>query len=242
MSNLDSFFQGGDYVPGWWTGAVGNSIVGKILEIEQQDQTDFNTGNPIPDGKGGIKQQLRVVLETQMRNWEGLKNPPTRQDEHGNFSPMPPSEDDGRRAVYVKGWMTGAVGDAVKAATGVVGAPRVGGQLAIRVTELVPTNKGNPFPKFEAQYKPPAVGESMFQEVADQQQAAQQPPQQGGWGQQAAQQPQQQAQPQPQQQAPQQPQQQGGWNPQGAPQPQQQAAQQPQQDQNPWVGAEEPPF
>ena len=223
--SFDNFFQGGDYVPGWWTGAVGNAIVGEIQEIEQQDQTEFGTGKPIPDGKGGIKQQLRVVLQTKMRNWEGLKNPPTRQTESGHREPIPASEDDGRRAVYVKGWMTGAVGDAVKAATGAVGAPRIGGQLAVRVTELVPTSNGNPYPKFEAQYKAPAqtTGDSMFQQQGQQQA----PQQQGGWDQ-----------PQQPQQAPQQPQQQqGGWEPQEAPQQQPQQAQQ-----SPWAGTDEPPF
>lgn len=208
--NPDDFFgsAGGDYAPGWWTGQVGNSIAGTIVEEPVvMDQTDFTTKQPIYERKNGqvvvdpttgqprIKKQLKVILDTPLRNWQGLKQAPLDQETN---QPRPPHEDDGRRAVYIKGWMTGAVGDAIRAA-GQTGAPRKGGKLAVRVTELVATSNGNPYPKYEARYQPPAAGDAMFAEPPAAQQAppAQQAPQQQGWGsEQAPQAPQSTAQPQ----------------------------------------------
>lgn len=186
--NPDDFFAGGggDYAPGWWTGQAGNTIQGTIIEdpvVQQQTDLKGNplfveqNGRPVIDpntGQPKPKLQLKVILQTSMRNWEGLKQPPLDRETR---QPRPPHEDDGRRAVYVKGWMQGAVGDAVRAA-GATGAPKKGGKLAVRVTELAPpqTQGGFPFPKFEARYEPPNPGDAMFAEQA------QAPQQQGQFG------------------------------------------------------------
>src|SRR5690606_1130744 len=200
--NPDDFFNtgGGEYAPPWWTGQAGNLIQGTIVnDPEVMDQTDFDTGQPIYEERNGqrvldpvtgqptVKKQLKVILQTQMRNWEGIKNTPVDPD---TKQPRPPHEDDGRRAVYVRGWMQGAVGDAVEQATGRRGAPKKGGKLAVRVTELAQSRKpgGNPFPKFEARYEPPNPGDAMFAEQAPAQQQQgqfgppQAPPRRQAWG------------------------------------------------------------
>ena len=181
--NPDDLFGGGDFVPSFNLKAVGDSGAGEVVSVEVQDQTDFNTGQPIVDQRTGQpKKQLKVILQSEHRGWDNVTSPPTVRDAAGHESPRDPSEDDGRRALFVKGWMIGAIGDAVRAA-GESGAPKEGGKLAVRVTELVPSSVkgGFPYRKYEARYQPPAPQDAMF--AAPQQAAA---PQQDAAPQQAA--------------------------------------------------------
>jgi len=165
--DFDDFFSGaaGEFVPtAKFTNDVGpegrtqvdGKIVGTILSMAKQEQRKFGTGEPIPDGKGGNKQELKVVLQTEYRNWDkAAKVPVDKDEETGKETPKPESEDDGKRAIYVRGWMTGAIGDAVAKATGKPGGPKIGGKLGVKITELVPTDNGNPFPKYAAVYTAP---------------------------------------------------------------------------------------
>lgn len=176
----DDFFEGGgDGVPsfkftrqngvrpGYLTQEeqIGAFIMGTVVSQAQMDQTKMGTDEKILDDRGRVKQQLRVVLQTDLRNWDKIGKIPS--DPEGN--PKGAHEDTGLRAIYVKGWMKGAVADAIRAA----GAPglRPGGRLAVKVTELVPTTNGNPYAKYQAQYEAPAAGDQMFAESQPQQQA-----------------------------------------------------------------------
>jgi hypothetical protein len=174
--DFDEFFSGaaGEFVPTAKftndTGPegrtqVGGKIVGEILSMSKQDQRKFGTGEPIPDGKGGNKQELKMVLQTEHRDWDKCAKVPVDKDEDtGKETPRAASEDDGKRAVYVRGWMTGAIGDAVLKATGKPGGPKIGGKIGIKITELVPTENGNPYPKYAAVYTPPAASDGFFDE------------------------------------------------------------------------------
>jgi hypothetical protein len=165
--DFDDFFSGaaGEFVPTAKftndTGPegrtqVGGKIVGEILSMAKQDQRKFGTGEPIPDGKGGNKQELKIVLQTEHRNWDKCAKVPVDKDEEtGKETPRPESEDDGKRAIYVRGWMTGAIGDAVAKATGKPGGPKIGAKLGVKITELVPTDQGNPYAKYAAVYTAP---------------------------------------------------------------------------------------
>lgn len=179
----DEFFQrGGNFAPSFKFDQIGSSVSGEILSIDQQDQTDFDDPTKkLYDDRGNVKQQLQIILQTPLRNWQGVSKIPSDQE---TGQPQPPSMDDGRRAIYVKGWMIGAVGDAVEKATGVRGAPRVGGKLAVRFAKTQPprSGRGQDMKLYEAVYVPPNPSDPMFQQA---------PPQQ--W-----------QQPAPQQQAPQQ--------------------------------------
>src|SRR5690606_38639626 len=103
-----------------------------------------------------------------------------------NPQPLPPSEDDGKRAIFVKGWMITPVGDAVEAATKRRGAPQPGGMLAVRHSGTRPApGKPQPIKLYEAHYQAPAAGAELFnqpqgQPAAQQAPAQQQPFQQGG--------------------------------------------------------------
>lgn len=171
---FDDFFGQGEFIPtGKFTNAtgpggnteVGGKIVGEVLSLQKQDQKNLK-GETIPDGKGGVKQEVKIVLQTEYRNWEKVAVVPKGE----NDQPLPPSEDDGRRAIYVRGWMIGAVGDAVREATGKSGAPAIGSKLGVKITELVEstTPGNNPFPKYKAVYTPPATSkdDGFFDEPA----------------------------------------------------------------------------
>lgn len=173
MSNaFEDFFEGGggEFAPslkfklGNGPGGnteVGGGVIGTIVSMTQQDQTKQGGTEKVPDGKGGFKKQVQVILQTDLRNWDKVAKVPLDAD---TKQPLPASEDDGRRAIYVKGWMTGAIGDAVAKATGgATKVPQIGGKLGVKVIELVPTDKGNPYPKYEAQYQAPVSGADVFE-------------------------------------------------------------------------------
>lgn len=174
IDSSESFFdtyssEGGTGAPSFHFADKGDVVKGTVVSTKVTDQTVFNSNPPekIPDSKrpGQYKKQLVVVLDTNLRNWEGV-NPKSKsiRDEEGNKRPG--SEDTGARAIYVKGWMIGAVGDAVKAATngarkGVI----PGDKLGVQLSEQVPTGKGNPMNKFTANCIAAPVGADLFDEA-----------------------------------------------------------------------------
>lgn len=172
---FDDFFAGGggEFAPSFkfkngsgpgGNTEVGGGVIGTILSMTRQDQTKQGGNDKIPDGKGGFKQQVQIILQTDLRNWDKVAKIPTDAETKAE---LPASEDDGRRAIYVKGWMTGAIGDAVLASTGAKGAPVIGAKLGVKVTELVPTDKGNPYPKYAAVYTAPSAGADLFEAAQD---------------------------------------------------------------------------
>lgn len=114
----------------------GDIAKGPIVSLDMQQQRDFNTGVGLTWDNGDPKQQLRVVLATDQRDND---------------------QDNGQRAIYVKGQMQQAVRDAIKKA----GAQKieVGGTLAVRYdSDGEPPKKGLNAPKqYVAKYEPPAA-------------------------------------------------------------------------------------
>ena len=94
---------------------VGTTVTGTITAVHPpENQTDFETRQPI-EGKF----QVRIDLATDER------------DPADQF-------DDGSRTLYTKGWLIGAIGDAVRKA----GAkePAVGGTLTVSYTGNAPAS------------------------------------------------------------------------------------------------------
>lgn len=123
---------------------VGDKVSGEILNVETKQQTDPKDGSLKTWDNGDPMWQIVVTLQTDQRDPEI-------------------DDDDGRRAIYVKGSMkyastAKAVADAVRAA----GAKTLekGGTLAVQFTgEGERTNKAfNPPKLYQAAYKPPAQG------------------------------------------------------------------------------------
>lgn len=149
---------------------IGDTVTGKILTLEEVQQTDMNTGEPAfwNNNPTQPKMMYRVTLQTDLRD---------------------DSDDDGKRAVYLRGSRKpetqsslAAVLQAVKQATGGTSLDP-GAILSLRYAgDGVPTTRGhNPPKKYEARYQPAAmnIGEPAPQPPA------QQAPQQS-WGQQQA--------------------------------------------------------
>lgn len=160
--------SGGSGAPSFKFARKGDTVKGTVKSLRQTDQTYFSgpdAGKPIPDEKrpGQNKQQIVATLETNLRNWEGVARIP--RDEDGND--LPASEDTGSRAIYIKGWMIGAIGDAVRAATN--GERRglyVGDQIAVALIEEHDSARQTP-KKYKANVKPAAVGAELFDQAED---------------------------------------------------------------------------
>lgn len=236
QENYDDFFQGGEKIPSFKFEGVGSGVVGTIESMTKQQQTDFSDPTKkLFFDNGDPRMQLRVVLSTTLRGWQGVAKIPTDNEGHE----LPQSEDDGRRAVYVKSDMQRACADAFRA-SGAPG-PRVGGKLGVKVSGFKDVQKGNPLTLYAAMYQAPVPVEDSFF-AGGQQQPQGQPAQQQGQpqyqGQQAPQQPQYQQPP-----APQDPWATGPTSPQTPPQQSQYAPQQPAAapaPQDPWAAAGQP--
>lgn len=135
LPDADSFLMGGG-TPSAKFPTIGTSITGTVTrEPEVLQQTDFDSGKPLFWDDGKPKLQARVVLATTERD-----------------SQIP--DDDGTRAVYVKGQLQKAVAQAVRAA----GAARleVGGRLTVTYTaDGERKGKLNPPKIFTAKFERP---------------------------------------------------------------------------------------
>ncbi|KAB2384734.1 hypothetical protein [Actinomadura montaniterrae] len=133
--NADEFLMQGGVASAKFP-VIGTTVTGTIArEPEVRDQTDFDTGKVKTWDDGTPRRQLMVVLQTAERD-------PANPD------------DDGERAVYVKGQMKTAVRDAVRKA----GAPglKVGGTLTVQYIADGQATRGNPPKQYAASYVPPA--------------------------------------------------------------------------------------
>lgn len=134
-TTVAGFFSGGSKAVKFEK--LGDSVNGVITAIHPPEyQTDMKTKQPIPDGRGGFKLQIRIDLQTNLRD-PSIDN------------------DDGQRTLYVKGWMRGALGDALR----VAGAqqPEIGGVLTVTYNDSEPSSTPgfDPTKKFVAQYVKP---------------------------------------------------------------------------------------
>lgn len=131
------FFSGGGKAAKFPT--KGTTIAGTITAVHPPEpQTDFETRQPIPG-----KTQVRIELSTETR------------DPEIEF-------DDGSRTLYIRGWMTGAIGEALRKAG--VKEPQIGGTLSVTYTsDGAPTRPGLQGPKqYSATYTPPAASTGGF--------------------------------------------------------------------------------
>ncbi len=93
---------------------VGLAVGGEIVRVELRDLTDYEDNTKVVRDKktGEPVKQLVVDLQTSLRNWEGAKKP--LEDDNG--SPLPASEDDGLRRIFMRYQGVRAIGEAVRAA------------------------------------------------------------------------------------------------------------------------------
>lgn len=180
MSNpsVEGFFDntgGGAGAPSAALKVVDDFIYGEVVDQALVDAKKFGTDEIERDKYTNepIK-QLAVILQTDNRNWVGVSKVPT--DENGNQKAA--SEDDGRRAVYIKPFTNihAAVGDAIVAANGAKGPIQNGAKLGIKVVELKDTGKGNPLKIHQAKYEAPTASGGDFFGASNTAAPAEQPP------------------------------------------------------------------
>ena len=120
---------------------VGDTIAGRITSTEVRQQTDLATGQPLTWDNGDPRMQLVVHLATDLRDDD---------------------DDDGNRAIYVKGSKapgSKSLHDAVRSAVQAAGAKglETGGTLTVNFVGEEPskTRGFNPRKLYEATYKAP---------------------------------------------------------------------------------------
>lgn len=144
---------------------IGDFVLGEIVDQYQIEATDFATGEILKDKKTGETiMQLVIVLQTNLRNWDGVAKVPLTDPSDRNSAPKDASLDDGKRAIYVRKYTNihAAIGKAVAAANGRPGPVRNGGTLGVEFFKDEDRGKGNPLKHYRAKYTPPAEGSDFF--------------------------------------------------------------------------------
>jgi len=168
--NTTDFFDGvggGSGAPSAVLSGVGDFVQGEIVEMFKRDYIPYENRKSKEVAKkadGSTVQQLVVVLQTDLRNWANVSKVP-RVDPADDDSPeKPPSEDDGKRAVYVPEGknIQFAIGRAVRKAESPF---EVGGFLGVKVNELKDIGRGELMKDHVAVYRAKSVNDGGF--VAD---------------------------------------------------------------------------
>lgn len=162
--NTTDFFDnigGGAGAPTAQLKGVGDFVHGEIVEMFKRDYVAFGQKEPEKNADGTTKQQLVIILQTTNRNWAGVVRVPKVDVADPNSPEKAPSEDDGKRAIYVpeRSNIQFAIGRAVQAAQSRF---EVGGTLGVKIANLKDTGKGNPLKEHEAVYTAKPVGGDFF--------------------------------------------------------------------------------
>jgi hypothetical protein len=166
--NEGNFFDnvgGGSGAPSAKLKDLNDGVIGEIVDQFMTEATEFATGEVKRDKKTNeVIMQLVVILQTDLRNWQGVARVPLKDKDDKQSGPKDPSEDDGKRAVYIEPWTNihAAVGKAIVEGTGEKGPLRNGGRFGVKVIDLKDTGKGNPLKVHQALYQPPAASGGDF--------------------------------------------------------------------------------
>lgn len=132
----DFLLSGG--VPAAKFPTVGSTVKGTVVSSEVTQQSDYATGAKKFYDNGDPMMQVVITLQT---------------DQHDSDI----ADDTGLRKLYVKGQMTAALREALRASGARL---EVGGTLAVQYVEDKPSEKRgfNPTKVYRAQYQPAAAG------------------------------------------------------------------------------------
>lgn len=116
----------------------GDIIKGTIVAANDQQQTDFTTGEPLTYKDGSPRMQIAFTLQTDLRDPQN-------------------ADDDGQRRIYAKNQMLTAVGEAVRKAKARL---EIGGTLAVKLDRIEePKQRGlNGQKIYVAAYQAPTGG------------------------------------------------------------------------------------
>lgn len=166
-STETDFFDGiggGSGAPSAHLKNLNDTVAGEIVDMYKRDFIPFGKKEPEKREDGTTKQQLVIVLQTTHRNWENVSKVPDVDQNDPTKGQKPPSEDDGKRAVYVpeNKDIAFAIG---RAASEAKARPAVGGQLAVKIFDMKDTEFGNQQKKHVARYTPPSAAGAFFAET-----------------------------------------------------------------------------
>lgn len=158
----DDFFDGvGEGgAPGFHFDKVGTGVIGTVTDMFKTVVTEPGKDRKVKTYADGTEiPQLNVTLQTELRDWAGIK-PGSRSLLDDDGKPKPASDDDGLRRIFVKYQMRQAVAKAVKGQ----GAPglRPGGKLGVKLIGTKDVGQANGLPQYEAVYEPPAAGDDFL--------------------------------------------------------------------------------
>lgn len=143
--------------------STGDFVYGTVTKMFKRDYVPFGQKEPEKKEDGTIRQQLVILVQTTLRNWQGVVKVPLVDHTDPSKGEKAPSEDDGLRAIYVpeKSNIQYAIGNAARTA-GVKF--EAGVELGVKIANLKDTGKGNPLKEHEAVIKPkPApTGDEFF--------------------------------------------------------------------------------
>lgn len=168
---VDSFFDDSvrSGAPSIRLSEINDGVIGEIVDQFMADKKKFGTDEVEKDSKTGEPiQQLVVILQTSLRNWDRVAKVPLIDPKDKSKGEKPASEDDGKRAVYIAPYTNAhaAVGRATAASNN--GRPtglRNGAKFGLKVVDLEDVGKGNPKKVFVAHYEAPAAGADFFGET-----------------------------------------------------------------------------
>lgn len=186
MTDYDDFFDigSGTAAPSAKLTDLNDSVAGVVRETFKKEYTKFGEKEPqiITDPKTGQprnRTQMVVVLDTPLRNWQGVSKVPLVDHDDPTKGVKPPSDDDGTRAIYIPEMISKAGSNGVIFAVatamrdaGIKGGLPAGTKFYLAIVDLKDVDKGNPLKVYEAKVKAPEVGADEFNEA----QAATAPP------------------------------------------------------------------
>ena len=157
MSNTDSMFfdeVAGDFAPTGLLKGIGDIVAGPVVEFRTRDHIPYGKKEPEKNKDGSTRQELVIIVQTGHRNWANVVTVPKVDPEDKDSADKPGSEDDGRRAIYVpqRSNIQYAIAKAMKAAG--VKEFSEGLKIAVKVSNLKDTGKGNPLKEHVAVTKP----------------------------------------------------------------------------------------
>ena len=157
MSNTDSMFfdeVAGDFAPTGLLKGIGDIVAGPVVEFRTRDHIPYGKKEPEKNKDGSTRQELVIIVQTGHRNWANVVTVPKVDPEDKDSADKPGSEDDGRRAIYVpqRSNIQYAIAKAMKAAR--VKEFSEGLKIAVKVSNLKDTGKGNPLKEHVAVTKP----------------------------------------------------------------------------------------
>lgn len=158
---------GGTFAPSFKANGLGDGFKGEIIDWRKEQSKKYKSDDFEFLANGDPKMQYVITVLTHFRNWDRCAKVPTDQE---TGRELPPSEDDGKRNVYIANQKSSNFGDVARAV--IAELPEaddfrdaIGGVLAGKFVEEIDTGKGNPYQKYEYRFEAPKK-EGGLQEAA----------------------------------------------------------------------------